>query len=910
MNPRVWGIIGGLALLVAILSPFMMGSSKKIEQLFQSAEDLYGRADYEGAIAKYTEALEASTKRGVNTKVIDKDFTTLVHYKIAVSYSRLAEQSGNVNHYGTAIEFIEKVAPTATIPKHREGLTYLWGHILYRTEQFELAEPKFIEIIEKFPNSLFAENAWYAIGQLNYKLKNYEDSRHAFKAVLARFPRSDFKDDSQHLIAQSYLNESNYEQAYWEFDKLMTEEFKNYPDLQAEAMYKAAYSLNQLGRDDEAIRRYTNFIKLFPESQYVTAAYFDQGAIYEKQKSYRNALINYEWALRATTDRGLQAEIQSAIGRTYFDQEDYDNAVVVYTSLLKKYPESNFVAEAKLGIADSYFRLENWNKAIGAYERVIYEHTELIDFVPYSSYQIGEAYYKLSVGQKNAGQAIRARTTLALALQWYQKTVDNYPQDPVAPHALYGALWTLNDLGQKEDLEIIAREFIEMNKNDSELDLLAAEVQLRFADIKRTEFKQYVEAAEEYAKLWNYRPLPKFHLVKLMGKLFEGRSYYEAAKPEGYQEGDESTNFNEEYLRKSIAAYQEAIEMFADDAFLRGVGAGRYNDFSERVPQVEVCIMNQALSYEMLGKWEQSRNRYASIPYTSEYYERALLLIANTYVREGDMDRAIDYYNSILGKLSNDDYRALAKAKLANLLKSKKQNVPKGTYTAADRQFHNALPKITVMWEEPQINSHEKETYPSKSVPLPPQEIARTALTSTVLVVIKDAHGNPRGIGSGFFISKNLVVSNWHVLKGAFTGHVKLVDGETTYNIEGIVASDPAQDLVVLKVSGVGKSLSLGGSNTVQIGEPIYVTGNPKGWTGTFSEGIVSSIRMRPEGERIQITAPISPGSSGGPLLNNRGQVIGIIYARHRAIDAENLNLAIPVNYLKAVLRQKISSNP
>ena len=127
MNPRILGIIGGLALIVALLSPFMMGSSKKVEQLFQSAEDLYGQADYEGAIDKYTEALEESTKRGVKTEVIDKDFATLANYKIAVSYSRLAEQSGDVNHYDTAIEYIEKVAPTATIPKHQEGLTYLWG---------------------------------------------------------------------------------------------------------------------------------------------------------------------------------------------------------------------------------------------------------------------------------------------------------------------------------------------------------------------------------------------------------------------------------------------------------------------------------------------------------------------------------------------------------------------------------------------------------------------------------------------------------------------------------------------------------------------------------------------------------------------------------------------------------------
>lgn len=677
MNPRILGIIGGLALLVALLSPFMMGSSKKVEQLFNSAEDLYGQADYEGAIAKYNEALEESTKRGVKTEVIDKDFPTLANFKIAVSYSQLAEQSGDVNHYDTAIAYIEKVAPTATIPKHQEGLTYLWGQILYRTEQFELAEPKFMQLIENFPNSLFVENAWYAIGQLNYKLQNYEDSRNAFKSVLDGFPNSDFKDDSQHLIAQSFLNESNYEQAYQEFDKIATEEFKNYPDLQAEAMYKAAYSLNQLGRDDEAISRYTNFITQFPESQYVTAAYFDQGAIYARQKDYDNARVNYELALQNTADRVLQAEIQSAIGRTYYDQGDYENAITSYTTLLEEYPESDFIAEAKLGIADSHFRLQRWNEATVAYQRVINEHEEETDFIPYSSYQIGEAYYKLGTVQRESAQdeesTQQAMTTLELALTWYQKTIDDFPQDAVAPHALYGAIWALNDLGRKEELETVAREFIDKNRNDNEFDILAAEVQLRFADIKRQEFKQYVEAAEEYAKLWDYRPLPKFHLVKLMGKFFEGRSYYEAAKPEGYQEGDTDATFNNEYLQNSVAAYQDAIGMFNDEAFLPGVAEERYDDFSERVAQVEACVMNEALSHEMLGDWEQARDRYASIPETSEYYERALLLVANSYVKQGDKEGAIDYYNSILAKLADADNRSLAEIKLADLLRAEKR---------------------------------------------------------------------------------------------------------------------------------------------------------------------------------------------------------------------------------------------
>ncbi len=681
MNPRILGIIGGLALVVALLSPFMMGSSKKVEQLFYSAKELYDQADYEGAIVKYTEALEESTKRGVKTDVIDKDFTTLANFQIAVCYSRLAEVTGDVNHFDTALEFIEKVAPTATIAQHQEGLTYLWGHILYKTEQFELAEAKFKQLIENFPNSLRVENGWYAIGQLNYRLGNYEESRTAFNNILVGFPNSEFKDDAQMLIAESFLKESNYEQAYPEFDKFATEEFKNYPDLHAESMYKAAYCLNQLDRHDDAISRYTNFIAQFPEHQLVTAAYFDMGQIYAKQKDYDNARVNYELAIQNTGDREVQSDIQSAIGQTYFDQEDYENAIVSYTKLIDEYPESTLIGDAKLGIADSQFQLKRWSDAAISYQAVIdHEKSEMqneedaeLSLTPYCSIQVGEAYYQLGTDQRGAGETEEWKANLELALEWYQKTVDDFPENSFVPHAVYGVIWTLNDLDRKEELEKVAREFIEKNRNDNEFDIMAAEVQLNFANIKRTEFKQYVEAAEEYAKLWDYRPLPKFHLIKLMGKFFEGRSYYEAAIPEGYQEGDATDNFNMEYLQKSAAAYQDAVNAFSDEAFLPGIEEGRYQDFPERIVQIEACLMNEALSHEMLGAWDAARQRYAMIPEESDNYERALLLTANSYVRQGDKSQAITYYNSILPKLANKDNLSLAEIKLADLLRAEER---------------------------------------------------------------------------------------------------------------------------------------------------------------------------------------------------------------------------------------------
>ena len=127
----------------------------------------------------------------------------------------------------------------------------------------------------------------------------------------------------------------------------------------------------------------------------------------------------------------------------------------------------------------------DWSKAIEAYERVIDEHTDAVDFFPYCFYQVGEAYYKLGTDQKNASQVIQATESLELALQWYQKVIDNYPQDHIALHALYGAVKTLDSVGHKVELENVAREFINKAQYSSEFDSLIAEVQLILEDLLR-----------------------------------------------------------------------------------------------------------------------------------------------------------------------------------------------------------------------------------------------------------------------------------------------------------------------------------------------------------------------------------------------------------------------------------------
>ena len=191
------------------------------------------------------------------------------------------------------------------------------------------------------------------------------------------------------------------------------------------------------------------------------------------------------------------------------------------------------------------------------------------------------------------------------------------------------------------------------------------------------------------------------------------------------------------------------------------------------------------------------------------------------------------------------------------------------------------------------------------AVPQTPQQIAKSALASTVLVVMEDAGGQLMSTGSGFFVKRGIVATNLHVVEGIFKGYVKRVGVNKTYRIESIVAMDTRQDLALIKVSDVDAPvLPIGRSDKVQIGESVYVAGNPIGLLeGTFSDGIISGVReFRVGSKRIQITAPISSGSSGGPVLNSKGKVIGV--AVSFITEGQNLNFAIPSNYLSELLNK------
>ena len=180
------------------------------------------------------------------------------------------------------------------------------------------------------------------------------------------------------------------------------------------------------------------------------------------------------------------------------------------------------------------------------------------------------------------------------------------------------------------------------------------------------------------------------------------------------------------------------------------------------------------------------------------------------------------------------------------------------------------------------------------------EQIAHIGKTSTVILTVETTDGKV-GKGSGFFVREDLIVTNIHVVAGIygepFSCSAKLIDPPTHYSIKGVVASDPDHDLVILRVEGVGAGvLQLGDSDTVKLSEAVIAIGTPKGVSSKIVKGTISRITA----DFFRVKATLPSGYSGGAVLNDAGEVIGVCV---EGGETKTLSSVIPSNHLKTLLK-------
>ena len=181
---------------------------------------------------------------------------------------------------------------------------------------------------------------------------------------------------------------------------------------------------------------------------------------------------------------------------------------------------------------------------------------------------------------------------------------------------------------------------------------------------------------------------------------------------------------------------------------------------------------------------------------------------------------------------------------------------------------------------------------------------AKKLMESSVTIYVYDEQGKQISLGSGVFVRKGTVATNVHVIEGGKSFKIVRNSDEKEAEAE-MLRFDKAHDLALLRVDENmrGKPLEIRTTYPEQ-GSDILVVGSPAGLKGTVSNGIVSAVRKSDpyNFDLIQITAPISPGSSGGPVVNKKGEIIGISVASLAVKNAQNLNFAVPAKYLEHLL--------
>lgn len=205
----------------------------------------------------------------------------------------------------------------------------------------------------------------------------------------------------------------------------------------------------------------------------------------------------------------------------------------------------------------------------------------------------------------------------------------------------------------------------------------------------------------------------------------------------------------------------------------------------------------------------------------------------------------------------------------------------------------------------PRTRGASAEATPTGAIPRSPpadtlERLAAEATEAVVLIDVETGSGSRQG--SGFIVEPDgRIFTNQHVVDDARAIRVRLASGDVYERVK-ILATDERRDIAVLEVPGFDlPTLPLGNSDSVGVGTSVVAIGSPLGLENTVSTGIVSGRRSEPSGyELLQVSAPASRGSSGGPVVTASGEVIGI--ASSQMESGQNLNFAVPINYARGLL--------
>ncbi len=185
-------------------------------------------------------------------------------------------------------------------------------------------------------------------------------------------------------------------------------------------------------------------------------------------------------------------------------------------------------------------------------------------------------------------------------------------------------------------------------------------------------------------------------------------------------------------------------------------------------------------------------------------------------------------------------------------------------------------------------------------------ELFKLAVPSVVVLEFSDDNWRTGASGTGFVVAPNVVATSYHLIEDLVPRNTvgrALLPNSKTYAAVTVLLSDPTHDLMIVGFNtGNAPSLKLVDPSRLEVGSRVYALGNPEGLSWTITDGLYSGPRVVGGVTKLQISAPVSHGSSGGPILNEQGEVIGVLQGG--ITEAQNLNFAVSSAHLIALLRQ------
>ena len=781
---------------------------KPVEDFYLEAEALHRSGNYNAAIEKYKIALEEFGKLEVPPEIrphIDADFPALINYNIASSYSKLAQRPRSKNLYSKVIVYCElalrKVKKQSLKTEIQSTLVeahFIIGKAHFEKKDYESALSHYqlaLQNTQKYPLKTEIQSALveahFIIGKAHFEKKDYESALSHYQLALQNTQKYPLKTEIQLSMAFAYLNHGNAKNAMATCKRILLG-----AKIGRERMLKA----NSLTRERLTI---AEGIQFYLEAENTTFLAGYKGATLK----YNAALIKIQRSISATTGAEYRADLNYILGYLFYKVERFESAEQQLTKVIDDFPDSNFVDDAWYAIGDMNYKLQSYLGCRSAFRKIL-ENFPSSDLRDDAQYFIAKSLLE-ELSYERAYLAFDELTT---------KVFQIYPdfQDDARYHAAYCLnLLSRDDMAIRRYQNFLAHYPNSPYRVDAYFDLGAVYARQKDYDKARSNYALAMQHTDDQALLSEIQ-------------MAIGHAYY-----------------NQRDYRNAIVAHTLFLEKYPESGFIIEAKLGianshfRMRAWQEAADAYERVINEhpEAINFTPYCAYQIGEAHYGlaidyndeqgKTEYPVENYHKALnwyqKIIDNIPTETSDnLSEVVELLVTSLTRMRNDlnvpeELQSLAQLKKGDsYLTTKQYGKALTEYNTFVQVFPNSTRAVLVQNRIKQVqeyiiskNLQREKVRTIVEVPIA-QQIAQKALASTVLISIKDATGDPMAIGSGFFINKDQIVSNWHVVEDATTAYAMSVDEGTRYNIEGIIAMNPKQDLVILKVSGKGSPLPLG----------------------------------------------------------------------------------------------------